>query len=209
LNKLISNILSGVFHPLLMPSYLFYAVCYQVPQLLLLPSLPDRWVVLGVVFTFTFALPALGTSVLYWFGQLDSLHLRERAQRPLPLLLAALSFAIAATVLIQQRYFDALLGQMMVGMALAVGLTFLISLSWKISAHGVGVGGAVGLLVFLYVSHPQEPVLLPWLVGVVVLAGAVLSARLALEAHTPAQAWAGLALGAGVALGIGVGSTAL
>jgi hypothetical protein len=206
LNKLISNILSGIFHPLLIPSYLFYVVCYQVPDILTRPSVPDRWVVLAVVFAFTFLLPTLGTAALYWFGQLDSLLLRERAQRPLPLLLATFSFAMAATVLVQRPIFDGLLGQMMVGMVVAVFLTFLISLSWKISAHGVGVGGAGGLLLLLYLTYPDSAALLGWLLAAVVLAGAVLSARLALNAHTPAQAWAGLALGAGVALGIGLGT---
>ncbi|GAA4017122.1 hypothetical protein GCM10022408_33360 [Hymenobacter fastidiosus] len=158
-----------------------------------------------MVFVFTFVLPTLGTGVLYWFGQLDSLLLRERSQRPLPLLLATFSFGMAATVLIQRTIFDVLLGQMMVGMMLAVFLTFLISLSWKISAHGVGVGGMVSLFILLYLSKPQSQWLLWWLLGAVVVAGAVLSARLALEAHTPSQAWAGLALGAGVVLGIGTG----
>jgi len=205
-SKLISNILSGLFHPLLLPSYLFYAVCYQVPEVIVRPALPDRWVVLAVVFAFTFGLPALGTGGLYWFGQLDSLLLRERAQRPLPLLLATFSFGMAATVLTQHTLFDALLGQMMVGMTLAVLLTFLISLSWKISAHGVGVGGAASLFARLYLTNPQSPRLLWWLLGAVVLTGAVLSARLELEAHTPAQVWAGLGLGAGVVLGIGLGA---
>ena len=205
MKKLISNILSGFFHPLLLPSYLFYVVCYQLPMLLIRPSLPDRWVVLAVVFACTFVLPTLGAGALYWFGQLDSLLLRERAQRPLPLLLATFSFGLAATVLAQQAIFDVLLGQMIVGMMLAVFLTFLISLSWKISAHGVAVGGAGGLFALLYLTHPEQAGLLWWLVGSVLLAGAVLSARLQLAAHTPAQAWAGLALGAGVVLGIGVG----
>lgn len=205
MNKLISTSLSGLFHPLLVPSYLYYVVCYQVPEVIARPSLPDRWVILAVVFVFTFVLPTLGTGVLYWFGQLDSLLLRERSQRPLPLLLATFSFGMAATVLIQRTIFDALLGQMMVGMMLAVFLTFLISLSWKISAHGVGVGGMVSLFMLLYLSKPQSEWLLGWLLGAVVVAGAVLSARLALEAHTPSQAWAGLALGAGVVLGIGTG----
>jgi hypothetical protein len=204
LNKLISNVLSGLFHPLLLPSYLFYIVCYQVPELIVRPSLPDRWVVLAVVFIFTFLLPSLGTGALYWFGQLDSLLLRDRAQRPLPLLLAAFSFGMAATTLAQHSYFDGLLEQMMVGMVLAVLLTFVVSLSWKISAHGVGVGGASGLLLLLYLTNPDSPSLLWWGVAAVVLAGAVLSARLALDAHTPAQVWAGLGLGVGVALGLGL-----
>ncbi len=135
--------LSLAFHPLLVPSYLFYVVCYQLPGVVAQPTVADRWIVLAVVFGFTFLLPALGTGALYWFGRLDSLLLRERAQRPLPLLLAAISFAGAA-FLLHQPPFSPLLGRMMLGMTLAVLLTLFISLRWKISAHGVGVGALLG-----------------------------------------------------------------
>jgi hypothetical protein len=179
-------------------------ICYQLPGTVWLPALADRWVVLAIVFGFTFLLPTLGTGALYWFGHVNSLMLRERAQRPLPLLLASFSFATAAAVLYQPAIFDALLNQIMTGMTLAVFLTFLISLRWKISAHAVGMGGALGLLLVLYLTSPSSHTLGGLLVTVV-LAGSVLSARLALNAHTPAQAWAGLALGVGVAVGFSIG----
>lgn len=182
------------FHPLLLPSYLFYVVCYQLPGVILYPARPDRWVVVAVVLLFTFLLPALGTGALYWFGRLESLLLRERAQRPLPLLLAAISFG-GATLLLHRAVFDVLLGRMMLGMTLAVVLTLLISLRWKISAHGVGVGGAWGLFVMLYLAESGGGLRLWWLLGATLVAVAVLNARLALRAHTPAQAWAGLGLG--------------
>ena len=207
MNKSLASALSVAFHPLLLPSYLFYVVCYQLPGVVLLPTRPDRWVVLAVVFLFTFLLPALGTGALYWFGRLDSLLLRERAQRPLPLLLATISFG-GASLLLRATYFDALLSHMMLGMTLAVLLTLLISLRWKISAHGVGVGGAFGLFLILHLLDTAGWLGLWWLVVATVVAGAVLSARLALDAHTPAQAWAGLGLGAvlviGLAMGIGL-----
>ncbi|UOQ73521.1 hypothetical protein [Hymenobacter cellulosilyticus] len=95
---------------------------------------------MAIVFGFTFLLPSLGTGALYWFGQVDSLLLRERAQRPLPLLLATFSFGTAMAVLFQPPIFDPLLSRLMAGMTLAVFLTFLISLRWKISAHAVGMG---------------------------------------------------------------------
>lgn len=194
------------FHPLLLPSYLFYVVCYQLPNLVLHPARPDRWVVLAVVFLFTFLLPALGTGALYWFGRLDSLLLRERAQRPLPLLLATISFA-GATLLLYRAAFDVLLGRMTLGMTLAVVLTLLISLRWKISAHGVGVGGAFGLFLVLYFTNSGGGLGLGWLLGATLVAVAVLSARLALNAHTPAQAWAGLGLGICVVLGLVAGAS--
>ncbi|MCB2409204.1 hypothetical protein [Hymenobacter lucidus] len=159
---------------------------------------------LAIVFAFTFLLPSLGTGALYWFGHVNSLLLRERAQRPLPLLLAAFSFGVAAVVLYQPTIFDALLSQIMTGMTLAVFITFLLSLRWKISAHGVGVGGALGLLLLFHLTGPTAATI--WgLVSMVLLAGSVLSARLALDAHTPGEAWAGLCLGVGLVFGFSIG----
>ncbi|GAB2459272.1 hypothetical protein GCM10011375_08990 [Hymenobacter qilianensis] len=196
--------LSLAFHPLLVPSYLFYAVCYQLPGVVAQPALSDRWIVLAVVFGFTFLLPALGTGALYWFGRLDSLLLRERAQRPLPLLFAAISFA-GATYLLRQPPFALLLGTMMLGMTLAVLLTLLISLRWKISAHGVGVGGSFALFLLLHLTDVAGWASFWWLLAAAFLALAVVSARLALDAHTPAQAWAGLGLGISVVMSLVLG----
>lgn len=197
--------LSAVFHPLLVPFYLFYLVCYQLPGVLLLPALPNRWLVLAVVWGFTFVLPTLGSVALIAFGLLDSLQMPQRGQRPWPLLLATSSFGAAAWLLHRPGMFDPLLPQMMTGMALAVGLTFLVTLRWKISAHGVGMGGAVGLLAVLHLSQEASSGAVWWLAGSLVVAGAVGSARLALNAHTPGQVWAGLALGAGLVLGFSAG----
>ncbi|UYZ62069.1 hypothetical protein [Hymenobacter weizhouensis] len=203
MNKPLATALSAVFHPLLVPFYLFYVVCYQLPGAVQQPELPDRWVVLGVVVLFTFVLPTLGTAVLYYLGLVDSLELPERRQRAWPLLLAAIGFGAAAVLLHRPGRFDALLPQMMLGMTGAVVLTFLITLRWKISAHSVGVGGAVALLALLYLGGVAPGHAAGWLAGTALVAAAVGWARLALHAHTPAQVWTGLALGAGLVAGFG------
>ncbi|RIY11524.1 hypothetical protein D0T11_06865 [Hymenobacter rubripertinctus] len=194
-----------MFHPLLVPSYLFYVVCYQLPGVLMQPALPERWLVLAVAGGFTLVLPALATGLLVYLGLADSVELRAREQRAWPLLLAALSFGAAAWLLHRPALFDALLFEMMAGMSLAVLLTFGITLRWKISAHGVGMGGALGLLGLLHLSGSAGLPGVWWLVGTAAVAGAVGSARLALSAHTPAQVWAGLALGLGLVAGLGLG----
>lgn len=198
--------LSVVFHPLLVPSYLYYIICYQLPGVVLYPLRPDRWLVVALTFGFTFLLPTLCAGGLYWAGLIDSLALYERRERVLPLLGAAVSFGVGAWLLAHTQFaVDALLRYMMVGMAVAVLLTLLISLRWKISAHAVGVGGAVGLLALLQLSGLADQEALWWLLGSILLAGAVLSARLQLQAHTPAQVWVGLGLGVSLVAGMGVG----
>lgn len=205
MNRPIAQFLSAAFHPLLLPTYLFYVVCYQLPGIVQHPVLPERWRLLGVVVLFTFVLPVAGTALLLWLGVVKgNLELRERQQRPLPLLLAMGSFGVAAVLFSSTlQAVDALLRHMMTGMTLAILLTLLVSLRWKISAHGMGVGGAVGLLVVLARSNPGTMAIWWWLAASVVVAGAVLHARLVLDAHTPAQVQAGFALGVVLVFGLG------
>lgn len=207
MNRLIATFFSVAGHPLLLPSYLYYVVCYQLPGVVASSLLPQRGRLVGLVVVLTLLVPAVGTALLLRAGLVQgTLELRERQQRPLPLLLATACFGVAGLLLYQLPYApDPLLQHMMIGMALAVLLTLLVSLYWKISAHGVGVGGAVALLALLYVGNPGNTPVLWWLLGSIGLAGAVLWARLALEAHTLAQVWAGFGLGAGLVLGLGAG----
>ena len=199
-------VLSAVFHPLLVPLYLFSIVCYQLPGVASYPALPVREFILIMVAGGTLVLPGLGTALLVWLGYADSVELRQRQQRTLPLLLAALSFGATAGLFYWRQDPNPLLFWIMAGMTLAVLLTFLITLRWKISAHGVGMGGAFGLLLLLNLNSTAGATGIWWLIGCAVVAVAVSRARLVLDAHTPAQVWAGLALGLSVALAIGEAS---
>ncbi|WP_303309517.1 hypothetical protein [Hymenobacter sp. BT730] len=198
MKKHFATLLSGVFHPLLVPTYLFALVCYALPETLMRPALPDRWVVMAVVAVFTFALPTLGTFALYRAGLVSSLLLQERQQRAWPLLLATASFGAAALLLYRPTVFDPLLAQMMLGMTLAVLLAFLVTLLWKISAHAMGMGGALGLLTLLGLQQLAAPGA-TFLIGMMLsVVAAVLWARLVLRAHTKAQVVAGLSAGLGI-----------
>lgn len=205
-SQFLAKVLSAVFHPLLVPLYLFYIVCYLLPGVVLHPARPERWLVLAVVAGGTLGLPGLGTVLLVKLGYADSVELRQRRQRTLPLLLAAVSFATTAAWLYRPVFIDGLLFWLMAGMALAVLLTLLVTLRWQISAHGVGMGGAFGLLLLLHLGGAAGPVGALWLAATAGLAGAVGSARLALAAHSPAQVWAGLGLGLAVAVAAGLGA---
>ncbi|RSK49575.1 hypothetical protein [Hymenobacter rigui] len=188
MKKHLATLLSAVFHPLLVPSYLAGLVELQQAT-----GGSRLWTVV----VFTFLLPTGAAMLLLRLGRIDSLEMPRRQQRAWPLGLAALSFGAGAGWLHWQHAAPALVVGL-AGMAVAVLLTFLITLRWKISAHGVGMGGAAGLLLALYLQHRIGPA---WVLVAAGLAAAVGWARLALRAHTSAQVWAGLALGVSVALG--------
>jgi hypothetical protein len=199
MSRWLAHTLSIVFHPLLVPSYLTYGLLYYGPGGLLAVPAEGKPLLLGLVTSCTLGLPALGTYALVRAGRATSLLLTGRGERHGPLLLALAGFALAARLL---WGVEPVMGLALALQAVAVGLTWLITRHWLISAHGVGMGGTIGLMLLLGRLAPGSST---WpLAGALVVAGAVGAARLELEAHTEAQVWAGLALGLGVGLGAAV-----
>ena len=81
----------------------------------------------------------------------------------------------------------------MAGASAALLFTLIITLQWKISAHMVGIGGAVGAFTGLLALHDPFPFIA--LAAVIIIAGALGTARLLASDHTPGQIHAGAALG--------------
>lgn len=206
MNRTLAQTLSVVFHPLLIPSYLFYLILYVLPSSLVTFPLVSRWIVQLIIFFSTFLIPTLGTLAMVKTGYIKSIMAEERTERALPLLFTLVCFAMTSYMLYQEKHFDQLFFLLMAVITLGVFFTYIVSFFWKISAHGVAIGGALGLVILLHTWLPEQTSL--YLVaGTVFISGAVLSARLALQAHTPWQVYAGFALG--FSLGAGSGLLAL
>lgn len=194
MNRTLAQLLSVLFHPLLLPTYLFYIILYVAPQSLVTLPLESRWLVMVLVLLTTFFIPGVGTYYMYRNGFISSMQVENRPERNLPFFFAAGCFAVTSYLFYSQAYFDQLFFIVMSLLTLSVFLTYLLSFAWKISAHGVGVGGALGLLCILNAYLPENDLLYLVLL-LIFLSGAVLSARLALDAHTPAEVYSGFLLG--------------
>ncbi|MEJ8757681.1 hypothetical protein WG947_11770 [Pontibacter sp. H259] len=206
MNRSLAKALSVVLHPLLLPTYLFAFILYYLPAPTLSLPMPSRWIVLGMIFFTTFIIPGLGAYAMVRSGQLDSIEMERREQRRLPLLFTSVCYGITTYLLYNEAAFDEIFYFVMGVITASVVLTYGISLIWKVSAHSVGVGGALGLLLILSKLVPDVPMLLPIAVCIV-LTGAVLSARLALNAHTPHEVYTGF--GSGLLLALTAGMVAL
>jgi membrane-associated phospholipid phosphatase len=190
----LAQALSVLFHPLLIPSYVVALLCFGLPQVALRMADDVRWQLLATLVLLTLVVPTSGVLLLVKSGRASSVELQQREQRPVPLLITALGFgAAAATVRLHLPFYDPLVYRLLCGMATAVALALLVTFRWKISAHGIGLGGAVGLLLGLAIRATSG--ILPWLALSIILATAVGIARLVLHAHTVAQVVAGLVLG--------------
>lgn len=201
MNRTLALTLSVLFHPLLMPTFLFLIVLYVLPQATITFPLDSRWILVSIVFFTTFIIPGLGTYFMYRYGFISSLHVSKRPERTLPFFFTTVCFAITSHLFYQNQYFDRLLFYIMFLTTISVLVVFLFSFRWKISAHSVGLGGALGILLLLHTYLPESP-LLYIIVATILITGAVMSARLALNAHTPAEVYSGFLLGLTVGWGL-------
>jgi len=200
LNNRIATFLSVVFHPLIITTYLFGVLFLIVPDLMGVSALEITAIgsLLLLIFLNTFIAPTIVIYYFYRLGIVSTLHVDSLRERRLPYLACAIIYAIATYLFGWQLQpigelapqISLLLGSVTVSMiAIAV-----VSLSWKISAHATGMGGAIGVLTAMLIRF-DEPLLLVPLLVTVLISGFLLSARLYLNAHTPGQIVAGIICG--------------
>ncbi|WP_461149818.1 hypothetical protein [Spirosoma pulveris] len=200
-----AHFLSAVFHPLLMPTLLFALLLFRVPAVLGLDafSISLRLSLLVLIFVGTFMTPSLLIYYLFRAGYVKSLKMTTLSDRRLPYFLTALVYTITAYLFTyQMQGLSSLapeIGTLIASIAVSILLVGLISLSWQISAHCVGIAGVVGVVASFMIRFSITDLFFPMLL-LVMLTGFVASARLRLNAHTPAQILAGLALGLTVSL---------
>jgi hypothetical protein len=146
-----------------------------------------RWLVPSLLFGSL--LPVLYLGYQVHRRRLSDIHIRVRAQRPIPLLVGLSSVLVGLTLLVilgASRELLAVIGAMAAGLVVAL----LTSLIWKLSVHTGAVAGTVVVLALIF--GPAAFVL-------ALLAGAVAWARVEVGDHTPAQVIVGGAIGTIVA----------
>ena len=188
-----------------MPTFLFGILLFDVPSVLGMDIYSGslRLSLLVLIFIGTFAVPSLLLYYLLRIGYIQSLQLHSLAERRLPYLLTGLVYLFVAYLFAFRMELISTIapeiGLLVGSSAVAILLVGLISLSWQISAHGVGLGGLIGLLGGFMYRFSLTDLFLPF-IFLVLLTGFVASARLKLNAHTPAQINAGIGLGLVISL---------
>ena len=199
MEKRIARIISVVFHPLLMPTYMMLLLIrfnFQYPFVL-----PENYLNLMtlLVFLTSFVFPLLIMFLMLKLKMISSMELETKRERALPLLVATGFFYLTYHFFKQVPYF-ALFNMFMIGATLVTSVTLLVTYLYKISLHMVGIGGVFGALTGISLSTSQNYLLL--IVIAIFIAGLTGFARLKLKTHTEAEIYSGFALGAFVMLGL-------
>ena len=191
--KKISNIVSAVFSPFLVPTYAIAIVLWM--SILFVVPLSSKLTVTGVTFGLTALIPFSLVFAMYRLKAVKSVELTERAERLLPYLLAVVCYSFLAV------YYHLVHSPIWLTMfAVAGGLTVLVTLIinrwWKISAHSAAMGA---LTMFVYLLFKYQLLMMgsmPLLYTMIILTVLVGTARIILGHHTPMQVLAGVANGA-------------
>lgn len=181
--KVTAKIISAVFHPLLMTTYLFLLLTYFLP-VILQPAQPSPWIIL-LIFITTFALPAANFLLLRMTGSISDLSMPHRHHRILPFIFISAIYVFVTVMFYWKFPIPNLLRLMMIVSTMVVFAT-VATFFYKLSVHSLAMWGAVGMMLPMNKVSEVGSLLIPTAI-VIIIAGIVMSARLALNAHTPRE----------------------
>ena len=190
--KKISEILSAVFSPLLVPTYGMVLAAF----LTILRMLPSNllWTAIGITFVITCLVPVSAIVALYRSGVIKDPALNNRTERFIPYGVVVLCY-LGCGFFVYKASAPFWLPMFFAGGALATVISTVVNCWWKISAHAAAMGGLVALVFRIVASHYALFNMNVWLSGVIIVAGLVMTARVYLSRHTLWQVLAGCANG--------------
>ncbi|HBN63607.1 MULTISPECIES: phosphatase PAP2 family protein [Duncaniella] len=190
--KKISEILSAVFSPLLVPTYGMVLAAF----LTILRMLPSNllWTAIGITFVITCLVPVSAIVALYRSGVIKDPALNNRTERFIPYGVVVLCY-LGCGFFFYKASAPFWLPMFFAGGALATVISTVVNCWWKISAHAAAMGGLVALVFRIVASHYALFNMNVWLSGVIIVAGLVMTARVYLSRHTLWQVLAGCANG--------------
>jgi hypothetical protein len=186
--------ISAIFHPLLMATYacllLFFAFKNTVFELMTASA--TKWQITLTVCAFTFVLPVLNIYLMYKLRRVNTLTLSDQSERTFPYIMTAIFYFGLFYLFYDLRIWESIkLFVLCAGTGIL--LTAIINLKYKISAHMVGIGGIVGMMISLSLLLRYD--LFVFILVAVFISGIIGWARILLEEHKPSQVYTGFLLG--------------
>ncbi len=190
----ISKYISAIFSPLLVPTYCAAIAMWLSQQLSPLPE-NSRFKVSLMILFITGLIPLAMILALITAGYVKNLDITNRRERFIPAIATGLCYIAAAIFVHRLGWCPDWLSMVFVGAFLAAIICSVVSLWWKISAHGMAIGAIIGMLIRLSVSDLSDFSLMPWIFATIIIGGFIGMARVALQRHTILQFFAGELLG--------------
>lgn len=193
--RFISHIVSGIFHPVLIPLYAYALTRFAIPNAFqYLPYEVENPLLLRIILN-GMVFPVLSILILRGLGWVKDFHFEERESRHGVFILFMFFYIwLYFSFKLQGDMYSPLLLMALLGGMISSILAFVVNLIiTKVSIHAIGAGYLISL--FIIFSPLAEVNLFYPLIIAVALGGLVGTARLILKAHTLNQVYFGYFIG--------------
>jgi hypothetical protein len=188
-----AKVISYVFHPLFIPTYIFIFLMQQVPYEFAGISDFQLQLRLFSIFWLTAFFPAFAVFLLWRLKFSESIFLRTQKERIVPYVITM--FFYWWMYYLSRNFTDqpAVLKFFYMGIFVATVFGLVLNNYYKISLHAMGVGGAMAAVI-LFAMYYQLPLGISMSV-VTLLAGVVCTSRFLVSDHTNKEIYTGLFVG--------------
>lgn len=208
--KSIAQIISFIFHPLLTITYMLVILLLINPYLFGVSSIGDEISKLILLRTFitTFIIPLIGILILKPLGWVKTFAFEQKEERIAPYILTGLFYAWVAVNTYNDADTPKFFAAFSIGAAIALFMAFFVNVFSRISAHAVGMGSLLGMVIislFLFGHHNMhyfseilgeiEIKVVDMLIIILVASGLVGSSRLLLSPRAPVDLYGGYLIG--------------
>lgn len=153
----------------------------------------QRWLTFFIYLFNSVALPLLVVVLCKFLGFAKSITLPTPRERIIPYAACIIFFFWSFYVFKNKSGTPLVMAQMSLGMFLSASLAFILNAFYKVSMHGVGVGGAAGLFIALLFDGA---LFLAFPLGIaLIVAGLVCTSRLIVSDHNPFEVYSGFIAG--------------
>ncbi len=190
-----AQIISYIFHPLFIPTYIFIFLIYQFPFDFAGITVWQLKMRVFSVFWLTAFFPAFGVFLLWRLKFSESIFLRTQKERIVPYVIVM--FFYWWMYYLSRNFTDqpVVLKFFYMGIFMATVFGLILNNYYKISLHAMGVGGAMAAVI-LFAMHYQMPLGVSMSITTLI-AGIVCTSRLLVSDHTNKEIYAGLFVGIG------------
>jgi membrane-associated phospholipid phosphatase len=187
----LAQIISGVFHPLLMPFY-GLLIIFKTPALYGYLPTQVKKIMFFIILVENILIPVILITYLKFRNIITTWTMDSRKERIMPLIMTSF-FYVFTVYLIYRFHIPFFIKSFIICLAvLAVAVT-IVSFWYKISIHATGAGALTALVMILSLRmHAPLTILM---IIVILASGLVMSSRLWLGSHTPGEVWLGFLLG--------------
>jgi hypothetical protein len=188
-----AKVISYVFHPLFIPTYIFIFLMYQVPYEFAGITEYQLKLRLFSIFWLTAFFPAFAVFLLWRLKFSESIFLRTQKERIVPYVITM--FFYWWMYYLSRNFADqpVVLKFFYMGIFIATVIGLILNNYFKISLHAIGMGGALAAII-LFAMYYRMPLGI-FMSAAAFITGMVCTARFLVSDHTNKEVYTGLFVG--------------